>query len=191
MTMVISARRLSHEIAFVLSNLPVSLSKLYISDLTDAPADLLEGVLPSLSQNLEYLQLNALIAVSFLLGLSELSKPSLKNLHHLHIIDFEEASTASKVSPFNLYSPDNIFLGPNLFPTILKHLWNMISDGFLPKLRKVVLTGSLFSRELYRGNKDMIALNDLLEALAWEDGENAVLSEDESGVYLGFRSKLR
>ncbi|KAL9043854.1 MAG: hypothetical protein Q9214_002971 [Letrouitia sp. 1 TL-2023] len=177
----INACRLSHEIAFVLSNLPASLSKLYISDLTDVPADLLKSVLPSLSQHLEYLKLNALTTVAFLSDLGELSKSSLKNLHHLHIIDFGVASADPYVGPFDP------FLRPTLFPTVLEHLWKAISNGFLPKLRKVVVTGSSIFRKIYEDSEDMIALNDLLEDLARKDGENAVLSDDESGVYLDIK----
>ncbi|KAI4210229.1 MAG: hypothetical protein LQ351_006907 [Letrouitia transgressa] len=172
--------QLSREIAFVLSNLPASLTRLFIGDLTDAPADLLESVLPSLSPNLEYLQLNALITQAFLSGLSKLWEPPLKNLFHLHIIDFTGVFTDSELGHD---IPANLMRNFTLFHVVFGYIWDVVFDGFLRKLRKVVVSASSLREQLCQYCGEMTGLRNILKALARKDGENAVLSEDESGVY--------
>ena len=65
-------------------------------------------------------------------------------------------------------------------------IWNAVADGIFPNLRKVGLHRDL-DGEFMTGRKlgeGAAELNELLKALAREDGDGAVISEDDAGVYI-------
>ncbi|KAL8691516.1 MAG: hypothetical protein Q9218_003282 [Villophora microphyllina] len=63
-------------------------------------------------------------------------------------------------------------------------LWWAISEGYLDRLRRLILRPRSSTRPPKSVRERVQDLDDLLKALAREDGENATITEDEAGAYI-------